>query len=199
MKNRLTFGIGINDAGYPIKDCPFFRTWKNMLKRCYSGSGASYHKAHPTYKGCSVSEEWLTFSVFREWMCEQDWHDKCLDKDLLLLGNKVYSPSTCCFISQRVNKFLSGEKTSGSGLPVGVSIDTKTGKYRAQIRNLGGARTFLGLYTSVEQANRAYLTSKHHIACELSLSENNPLVKYALAHRYTPIGMAYECTSHDSV
>ena len=52
-KNRLVCGVGINDANYVVRKetiilengerkrlktwiCPYYRTWINMLKRCYS-------------------------------------------------------------------------------------------------------------------------------------------------------------------
>ena len=43
-KRTTIFGIGINDACYQVQPfingkqvtCPFYRVWKNMMKRCYS-------------------------------------------------------------------------------------------------------------------------------------------------------------------
>ena len=107
---RLVYGVGINDADYVVQKwetigyvngkqkqkliwiCPYYSAWKSMLKRCYS---SKYQDKRPTYKGCSVSDEWLTFSVFKVWMEKQDWEGKQLDKDLLFEGNKIYSADTC--------------------------------------------------------------------------------------------------------
>ena len=50
----------------------------------------------------SVCEEWLNYSNFRIWFdehyvpCKNNQID--LDKDLLVQGNKVYSPETCVFL-----------------------------------------------------------------------------------------------------
>ena len=85
---KLIHGVGINDADYVVEKketishvngkrkqkttwiCPFYRAWKCMLTRCYS---ATYQERKPTYRGCSVSEEWLTFSNFKSWMEKQDF------------------------------------------------------------------------------------------------------------------------------
>lgn len=74
--------------------------WKNMVQRCYD---KKLHKKYkPEYKDKSVCEEWLNYSNFRIWFdehyvpCKNNQID--LDKDLLVQGNKVYSPETCVFL-----------------------------------------------------------------------------------------------------
>ena len=107
------YGVGTNDAGYAIQVmesvrgangkpkqriiwfCPFYRRWVHMLERCYS---ERYQEKKPTYIGCTVCEEWLRFSNFKSWMETQDWEGKHLDKDLLVEGNKIYSPDTCILV-----------------------------------------------------------------------------------------------------
>ena len=82
---KKVYGVGINDADYTIKPtiennrskCMYYEKWIKMLQRCYS---KSYQEKHPSYKGCSVCEEWLTFSNFKAWMETQDWKGKSLDK-----------------------------------------------------------------------------------------------------------------------
>lgn len=74
--------------------------WKNMVQRCYD---KKVHKKYkPEYKDKSVCEEWLNYSNFKIWFdehyvpCKNNQID--LDKDLLVQGNKVYSPETCVFL-----------------------------------------------------------------------------------------------------
>lgn len=77
-KKRYVYGIAYNDADYSVYKreyvdgkikiiwtCPFYRKWKNMLKRCYSKKEL---EKHPTYLECLVCSEWLTFSNFKRWM-----------------------------------------------------------------------------------------------------------------------------------
>lgn len=108
-------GIGILDADYQIVKyekvegvvknksvCPYYSKWHSMLSRCYSSSSL---KRNPTYKGCVVHKDWLTFSNFKSWMEKQDWVGKVLDKDILGDGT-IYSEDTCTFIPSRVNNFV---------------------------------------------------------------------------------------------
>jgi len=102
---KLVFGVGINDMrgvpGWRKKDCPFYGTWYSMVQRCHS---RNFQKKHPTYKGVTICEEWLTFSQFIAWAKTQDYKDKCLDKDILIPGNKHYSPDACMFVDPLINK-----------------------------------------------------------------------------------------------
>ena len=92
----LVYGVGINDM--PRGFCSyykngkqivehFYKTWKNSLERCYS---FKYQENNPTYKGCSVCEEWLTLSNFKEWYDKQYYVKGFqLDKDIIKAGNKA--------------------------------------------------------------------------------------------------------------
>jgi len=112
-RRSLVYGVGINDSIHNaqinknnkiIWRCPFYGRWENMLRRCYS---SRYHKTKPSYIGCSVCPEWLYFSKFCLWMQSQKWEGMALDKDLLVKGNKVYGPDTCCFIPGAINSIFS--------------------------------------------------------------------------------------------
>lgn len=111
-------GFGINDAHYKIRSgkgvgprhiCPFYRSWYAMISRCYS---EGEQQRNPSYAGCSVCDEWRYFSNFRRWMMNQDWKNKQLDKDIIIVNNKIYSPSTCAFVEPWVNKLLSVRSSS---------------------------------------------------------------------------------------
>ncbi|MBQ2284923.1 MAG: hypothetical protein II244_04590, partial [Clostridia bacterium] len=96
MGNKKVFGVGVNDIKKVCDENkklkPSYRIWYNMLAR-------SYGKSKPNnYEKCHVCEEWLTFSYFQEWFLENYIEGWQLDKDILIKGNKVYSPQTCCFV-----------------------------------------------------------------------------------------------------
>ena len=198
---RLTCGVGINDADYVVQkwetlgyvngkrknklvwDCPFYRVWKSMLKRCYS---TKYHERQPTYKGCSVSDEWLRFSNFRGWMECQDFKDKQLDKDLLIEGNKVYSPETCVFVSGMVNHFAIGRGNDRGEWPIGVDWHKGTSKFRSMCRNpFTNKKEHLGLFTCEQEAHKAWLKRKLELAYELAAIQTDPRVAEALINRYS--------------
>lgn len=198
---RLVCGVGINDAGYVVKKnettgyengkrrlrqvwaCPYFQAWKNMIRRCYS---AKLQERYPTYKGCSVSGEWLTFSVFKSWMKKQDFEGKSLDKDLLFEGNKVYSPETCVFVSGVVNGFTTDSKASRGDLLIGAHWYKRTGKFVAKCSNqFTGKLEHLGYFTTELEAHQAWAKRKLELAHELSAIQTDPRIAKALINRYS--------------
>lgn len=190
---RKVYGVGINDADYVIQRnvvvdgkqkmvwrCPYYNTWADMLKRCYS---EPYHKRQPTYVGCTVTEEWKTFSNFKAWMETQDWKGKQLDKDLLVEGNKEYGPDTCVFVTRAVNMFMTGRGAARGELPLGVDIHE--GKYRAQCNNpFTKKQEHLGLFSSPEEAHLAWKSKKAEHAKRLAEEQADERVKKALLERY---------------
>lgn len=176
----LVYNIGINDAKYKLKGCHFYETWKGMLRRCYS---ENYQKMKPTYIGCSVCEDWLTFSKFKAWMEIQDWEGKQLDKDILFPGNKVYSPETCVFVDSITNSFITESNSSRGEYPIGVSYDKKCGKIFAQCR-VDSKRKFLGYFETSEEAHNAWKTAKRKMAIKISILQTDKRVAEALLVRY---------------
>ena len=200
-KKRLVFGVGINDADYVVRkyeeigyidgkrkqklvwECPFYRTWNHMLARCYS---TKFQEKRPTYIGCTVSDEWKTFSKFKSWMEKQDWEGNQLDKDLLVEGNKVYSHDSCVFVSLLVNSFTVDCRAARGEWMVGVNWDKQAGKFRAQCSNPFTKRQEnLGLFTCEQQAHNAWAKRKLELAHELAETQTDPRVAEALIERYT--------------
>ena len=161
---KLVCGKGINDADYSIYtyingkriECPYYSKWSNMLKRCYS---PEYQESNPTYKGCTVAEEWHSFMNFRVWMESQAWKGLHLDKDMLIPGNKIYSPAACMFISRAINNLLNDSEAAREIHPQGVVFRKDKKKFQAAIRKNGKA-VFLGYHSTPEQAESAYIKAK---------------------------------------
>jgi hypothetical protein len=59
----------------PTVDCPFYESWKGMVQTCYD---PYWLNDNPTDRDATVSEEWKTFSTFKQWMETQDWEGKVL-------------------------------------------------------------------------------------------------------------------------
>lgn len=172
-------GSAINDADYNVNKfscgskktkvwtCPFYRKWYDMLTRCYS---ESYIKSHPTYAGCFVCDEWLTFSNFKRWMESQDWQGRELDKDLISCGNKIYSPGNCVFVSKELNNFLTHHKRTGS-LMTGVKFREKRGVFESECRNpITRKREHVGVFGSELDAHIAWAKRKFEIFLQIALS-----------------------------
>lgn len=200
-KPRLVYGVGVNDADYVTQKmetigyvngkqkqkrvwtCPYYRVWESMLMRCYS---AKLQERRPTYKGCSVSKEWLTFSNFRKWMETQDFVGKQLDKDLLFEGNMVYSVETCVFVTQMVNSFTIDCRSSRGEWMVGVSWHKRANKFVSECSNpFTKKNEYLGLFTCELEAHKEWLKRKLELAYDLAAIQTDERVAKALINRYT--------------
>ena len=107
-------GVGCNDVLFKIyvgnTICWQYGLWKAMLARCFN---EGVKRRQPTYKDVTCCNEWLSFANFFEWVNKEvDYKGKpCgldLDKDLLVSGSRIYSPSTCSFVPTVINRFLTG-------------------------------------------------------------------------------------------
>lgn len=198
---KLVCGVGVNDADHFVKkfetlgyvdgkqkrrqvwECPYYRAWKGMLQRCYSAKSL---ERYPTYSGCTVSEEWLTFSNFKNWMVAQDWEGKQLDKDLLFEGNKIYSAETCIFVTGVVNSFTIDHGSKRGEWLIGVCWHKPAEKFLAQCNNPFTKKLEnLGLFTCEQQAHEAWLKRKLELAHELAAIQTDQRVAKALIDRYS--------------
>jgi hypothetical protein len=170
---RPIHGLGINDAWYMtqsknpengIRICPYYKAWKSMLERCYC---AKYQERRPTYKGCTVSEEWLTFSNFRSWMEKQDWKGKCLDKDIIKIGNKIYSKDNCVFVSEKTNNLLNEYMAKRGDYPRGVSSKAGSSNYDAYCC-VDGKNHRIGSFKNITDASIAYLKFKSGLIVKIA-------------------------------
>ena len=190
MKKGILLGVGINDADYPVKPtvngrvvtCPFYMTWHSMIYRAYS---TKLHARNPTYADASVSYNWHSFMNFRSWMVQQDWEGKCLDKDLLVPGNKCYSEDTCIFITKEVNMFLveSSSRTRGEW-PLGVYWNKREQVFFAQCGNRKKGGGYIGMFSTPEEAHNAYLNRKWELAQILADKQDDIRVRDAILKRY---------------
>lgn len=202
MPVKLIFGVGINDAGYVVKvhkelgkkggkrlrevvwRCPYYVKWESMISRCYS---KNFHKRKPSYIGCSVCKDWLTFSNFKDWVNSQpdkNWMGKDLDKDLIT-GGKVYSPETCVFLPTTLNNFIKDlvNVLSSSQYLKGVSYTSynRIPRYRAQCKDpFKRCKSHLGMFDTEIAAHEAWVARKIQYGLELSELESDLRVKTAL-------------------
>lgn len=190
-KRKPSQGVGINDAWYSTTtevngkrvQCPYYQRWSDMLTRCYS---EKYHDREPTYKGCYVCDEWLTFSNFKVWMEKQDWKGKQLDKDLLNQNNKEYSPDNCLFVSRHINSLLLTRVLHRGEFMLGVHLHKETGKFRSQCCDGKGKIIRLGLYSKELSAHNAYKKYKYALIAKIANEQSEPL-KSALLNYEIPM------------
>ena len=199
--NKLVCGVGVNDLCYrtqineevtknggkrilkSVFRCKYYAAWESMLRRCYSKKCL---ESYPSYIGTSVCSGWLSASEFKKWMEQQDWHGKCLDKDIIVPGSKLYSPETCAFVLKATNSFVIARDASRGDFPVGVSLYKSTSKYSAKCGNLfTGKLEHLGYFSTPEEAHEAWRKRKHELAQLVAATEADPRIVEALKKRYS--------------
>ena len=130
------------------------KMWHNMYDRCYS---ESYHDTNPKYKNCTMCDEWLDDKeAFYDWVRENyytvDNEQIDLDKDILIKGNRIYSPETCVFAPHSINTYFENLTRE----PVyAASIN----KYKMEIC-IEGKTINIGYYDTEEEAKKAYIRHK---------------------------------------
>lgn len=143
-------GVGINDYNGAVvnngKVLKSYQVWVCMLNRCYD---KKHHKKHPSYTSCSACDEWLRFSKFKMWF-DANYIEGCyLDKDILVKGNKVYSPETCCFVPREINNVIENARSRRGNTPMGVF--ERNGRYLSYVR-VNEKRIYLGTFDTIEKA-----------------------------------------------
>ena len=170
-------------AGLKNASCPFKRKWQHMMMRCRD---RVFLDKNPTYVGCAVCDEWLDFVNFKTWMESQDWEGNQLDKDLLVYGNKVYSPETCLFVSHAVNSFMTEHGAARGLWPIGVTRDPSCIRFKARCRNpFTKKQETIGMFDTPEEAHSAWKSRKKEFAIQLAAIQTNDKVAKALLERYS--------------
>lgn len=151
-----------------------YTAWQHMIGRCYCEEKRS---SHPAYAGCTVCKEWHNFQNFAEWY-ENNFYEvgdgirMHIDKDVLVKGNKVYSPSTCIILPQRINMlFVKKSRITDSDLPTGIRR-TPTG-FMAEYNT-----KYLGIYNTLDKAIKQYEIEKRIHIKELANEYKDKLPKY---------------------
>lgn len=201
---KLVYGVGVNDAKYitQIREgvgyegdkrkrkvvwiCPVYARWINMLARCYS---VKNKENSPTYVGCSMHKDWFRFSNFLSW-CEAQPNkneELFIDKDIIHIGNKVYSPNSCALVCRLTNNFVTASNKSRGEHPVGVSYHKLTDKFSATIRDpFKNKSVHLGLFANPNDAHESWRVAKDSYAQGVADIQQDIRVEKALRVRYKP-------------
>lgn len=137
-----------------------YDAWHDMLRRCYD---KKWKEEHPCYEDVKCCEEWLLYENFYDWLHSQEnfeqWYNGerwVVDKDILVKGNKIYSPETCCLVSHDINTLFCKRDRDRGEFPLGVCYNRKLDKYNAKLSmNIFYERKYerqLGSYPTPEDA-----------------------------------------------
>ena len=159
MIKRTVRGVGYNTRGKHKsnvngKPTKVYMIWQGMFNRCYNDYQLD---RRPSYKGCTIDERWHDFQNFAKWYDEHKYSDigYQLDKDILVQGNKLYSPETVCFVPREINMLFTSAARARGKHPQGVHYYKPLKKYKAVIR-IHGDHENLGYHNTPEEAYSVY-------------------------------------------
>ena len=167
----LIYGVGYNSKTFFKKreadgSSKAYTCWRGILRRCYN---EKERYKYPTYTGVSICDEWKDFQNFAKWFYHnynnimKDW---VLDKDILVKGNKIYSPETCCFVPQEVNKLFIKTDRSRGIYPIGVF---KLGnRYVVQLSKSSNKSKHISCESTPENAFEVYKAVKEQYIKEIA-------------------------------
>ena len=149
-----------------------YTQWRSMIQRCYSPLEL---EKRPTYRDCTICEEWLNFQNFAKWY-ENNYYtvnDEImnLDKDILHKGNKIYSPNNCIFTPKDINTLIVKNDAVRGKYAIGTHYDKDRNKFKAQCTiHINGKRynKNLGRYNTEIEAFNAYKKFKEQHIKEIA-------------------------------
>ena len=151
--------VGVDSISTNKKPHQEYVFWNSMLQRCYD---LSYKLKRPTYIGCTSSNNFKYYPYFKDWCNKQvgfgnkGW---CLDKDILVKGNKLYSEDTCCFVPREINSLFALSGNTRGLNPIGVQYNLEEGNYSARVSR-DGKHCHIGTYETKEDAFLRYKEAK---------------------------------------
>ena len=122
--------------------------------------------------------EWLHSQPnFDQWLNGERW---AVDKDILVKGNKIYSPETCCLVPMRINLLFSFPTKNGECV---LGVRKYNGKFIAEMSDIDSSESrYIGTYDTEEDA--FYLGYKPY-------KEN--LIKQVAKEEYSKGNITKEC------
>ena len=161
------YGVGyVGEGEYKCrengKDTKVYRTWYDMLRRCYDEKNL---KRNPTYVNCKVSKSFHNFQNFAKWYYDNYYQIEGermeLDKDILVKHNKIYSPETCVFVPETINLLFTKRQNDRGESVIGVTYNKRDKKYATRCNLLnpetGKSKSkYLGTYETQEKAFEVY-------------------------------------------
>lgn len=163
--DKTFYGVGyLGEGKYQTfkneSTMPQFQVWSGMISRCYG-------KSPERYKDVTVCDEWHNFQTFAKWYDENYYEIEGqkmeLDKDIIIKGSRIYSPETCVFAPRNINCLFTKTNKMRGSLPIGVSYEKKTGKYRSRCNDGTKETIYLGLFSTPEEAFIKYKSYKESI------------------------------------
>ena len=150
-------------------------------------------KKNLAYKDCEVDDIWFNLQNFGKWYEDNfyqiEGEKMCLDKDILVKGNKIYSPNTCIFVPKRINELFTKTNKNRGKYPIGISWKEKNKKFQVQcsvVENERKTMKYLGLYTDLDEAFKVYKDFKENYIKQVAdeYKDKIPEILYKAMYKY---------------
>ena len=187
IKSHFTptiYGVGWKGL-FPSKingiDVYEYSIWHGILKRCYD---KNFQEKQPTYKDCIVCKEWHFYGNFKKWFNDNyyEFEDEkmCVDKDILIKGNKFYCRETCIIVPQRINNLFTKNNIRRGKYPIGVYYKRDSKKFRSKCSICGDngkkfRQIYLGEFNTPEEAFYKYKEFKENYIKEVAEEYKNKI------------------------
>lgn len=148
-----------------------YKVYDGILARCKSTEETD--SIHKCYNKSLMWQDWLDDpKFFVKWYLEHYYEcgdeQMDVDKDLFGDGSGMYHPDFCCILPKGLNTLLANSKkhykegeSPDNVLPLGVSYNSKTGKYASSIQFTGAERPIpLSEWDTAEEAFEEYKIMK---------------------------------------
>ena len=169
------------------KDTNAYKVWRNMIERCYDPYELN---KKPTYIDCYVCEEWHNFQNFAQWYYKNIYNCNNermhLDKDILIKGNKIYSPKTCCIVPQRINVMFTKRQNCRGKHPIGVKWHKRDKIFEVRCYDKNCNRQYLGRFDNEIDAFTCYKNYKEKVIKQVADEYKDLIPKelYEALYRY---------------
>lgn len=152
-----------------------YNSWHAMLCRC---TREDYKQEKPTYQDSTCVDEWCYLSNFTQWIHNQenwnvlkDTNNWGVDKDILVKGNKLYSPETCCLVPMNVNSLFTKHDNARGEYPIGVYYNKANNNFASRCQNPYGKRICHYGFKTPEDAFEQYKKDKEMIIKRVAQDE----------------------------
>lgn len=158
--NTIKENIEIPPIEYDKDEYPmYYSRWRGLFDRCHGKNRLKLKNI--SYRSCSICKEWHNFQNFAKWCNDNNLcNGMCVDKDILIKGNKIYSPDTCIVIPDEINSRTNYNTPIRKSLMGTEKIALKNGyKYIAKFQRDGKKIESKRFETELE-AHKFWATSK---------------------------------------
>jgi len=156
VSNDVEFYTSYKNNGVKITH-PAYSTWLHIIKKCRTINGK--------FNNCEIHKDWLSLKLFSIDFKAMYRDGFCINKDLIVKSNRIYSRDACVFIPKNIHAWIYTKNRGGVHSLTGVT--SEDGVFIARIK-CGEKNKKIGRFDSKFDAHKAWQKHKKLQAIELS-------------------------------